>query len=267
MSERSSYTPGTPCWVALEGTPDIEASARFYADLFGWETPELPNSAEMGGYRRAKKNGKDVAGVSPQQQEGQPTVWATYVSVTDAEATAASVGENGGTVLFEPMDVAGLGHMAVLADPTGAVFGIWQPGSFPGAELVNEPGCFGWNELGTRDTAAAKEFYGKVFGWGFADEASERVGTYSVWKLGDAMVGGMLDISAAGLPAEVPPHWLVYFTVEDTDATLEKAKAGGGDVRFGPIDMPVGRFAVVADQFGAVFAVMQPNEETLANMP
>jgi uncharacterized protein len=267
MSERTSYTPGTPCWVELSGTPDIEASASFYGELFGWETPELPNSAELGGYRRAKKGGKDVAGVSPKMQDDQPTVWATYVSVEDAAATAAAVGEAGGQTIAAVMDVAGLGHMAVFADPTGAVFGIWQPGTFAGAELVNEAGCFGWNELGTRDTAAAKEFYGKVFGWTYVDEESERAGTYSVWKVGDAMVGGMLDINAIELPAEVPAHWLVYFTVEDTDAAVAKVESGGGDVRFGPIDVPIGRFAVVADQFGATFAVMQPSEETLANMP
>jgi uncharacterized protein len=266
MSERTSSTPGTPCWVDL-ATPDIEAAAAFYGDLFGWEVPELPNSAELGGYRRAKKNGKDVAGVAPLQQEGQPPAWSTYVSVADAAATLATVREAGGQVIVEPLDVSGLGTMGVFADPTGAVCGIWQPGTFAGAELVNEYGAFGWNELGTRDTAAAKEFYGSVFGWSHVDEESERARTYTVWKIGDAMVGGMLDMNAAGMPAEVPPHWLVYFTVENTDAVVEKVEAGGGDVRFGPSDIPIGRFAVVADQFGAVFAVMQPSEETLAAMP
>lgn len=265
MSERTSYTPGTPCWVDLS-TPDIEAAAAFYGELFGWEVPELPNSAEMGGYRRAKKNGKDVAGVYPLMEEGQHPAWATYVSVTDAAATAAAVGENGGGTIVEPMDI-GMGHMAVFADPAGAVFGAWQPTTFAGSELVNEYGCFGWNELGTRDIAAAREFYGKVFGWTYDEEESERAGTYTVWKVGEAMVGGMLDIDAVGLPDEVPPHWLVYFTVEDTDAAVEKVKSGGGDVRMEPMDIPIGRFAVVADQFGAVFALMQPSAETLANMP
>lgn len=265
MSERTSYTPGTPCWVDL-ATPDIEAAEKFYGSLFGWEIPELPNSAEMGGYRRAKKGGKDVAGVYPLMDEGQHPAWATYVSVTDAAATGALVKENGGTAIVEPMDI-GMGHMAVFADPTGAVFGLWQPVTFAGAELVNEAGCFGWNELGTRDTAAAKEFYGKVFGWSFVDEESPRAGTYTVWKVGDAMVGGMINIDAIELPPEVPPNWLVYFTVEDTDAAVEKVKAGGGSVMFGPLDIPVGRFAVVSDQFGAAFAVMQPSEETLAQMP
>jgi predicted enzyme related to lactoylglutathione lyase len=267
MSERTSYTPGTPCWVELSGTPDIEASQSFYRELFGWEMPELPNSADLGGYRRAKKNGKDVAGVSPRMQAGQPAVWATYVSVEDAEATLAKVVEAGGEPVTQPMDVVGLGTMAVFTDPTGAVCGIWQPGTFAGAELANEYGAFGWNELGTRDTAAAKEFYGKVFGWDHAEEESERAGTYTVWKAGGEMVGGMLDMNALDMPDEVPPHWLVYFMVEDTDAAVEKAKSGGGDVRMEPIDIPIGRFAVLADQFGAVFAVMQPSEETLANMP
>lgn len=265
MSERTSYTPGTPCWVDL-ATPDIEAAERFYGPLFGWEIPELPNSAEMGGYRRAKKNGKDVAGVYPlMEEQGQPSVWATYVAVTDAKATGALVTENGGSTIVEPMDI-GMGHMAVFADPAGAVFGIWQPVTFNGAELVNETGAFGWNELGTRDIAGAKEFYGKVFGWGTREEESERAGTYTVWTVGEAMVAGMLDMDALEMPAEVPPNWLVYFMVEDADAALEKVEAGGGQVMFGPIEIPIGRFAVVADPFGAAFAIMQPSEEMRAEM-
>ncbi len=185
MSERTSYTPGTPCWVELSGTPDIEASESFYRELFGWEMPELPNSAELGGYRRAKKNGKDVAGVSPRMEEGQPTVWATYVSVEDAEATLAKVTEAGGEPIAEPMDVMGLGTMAVFTDPTGAVCGIWQPGTFAGAELVNEPGAFGWNELGTRDAEGAKAFYGAVFGWGTREHDMGEMGTYTEWKVGE----------------------------------------------------------------------------------
>jgi predicted enzyme related to lactoylglutathione lyase len=181
--------------------------------------------------------------------------------------TATAVRDAGGNVLAEPMDVMDLGRMAILADPTGAVVGIWQPGSFPGAGLVNEVGTFGWNELGTRDTAAAKDFYGAVFGWGYDDEPSPRVGTYTIWKVGEAMVGGMLDMDALGMPAEIPPNWLVYFTVEDADAAVEKVNAGGGSVMNGPIDIPVGRFAVLDDPFGAVFAVMQPSEQTQASAP
>jgi uncharacterized protein len=260
MSQRDSYEPGTPCWVDLS-TPDIEASERFYGELLGWEIPELPNSAEMGGYRRAKKAGKDVAGAMPLMEEGQTPAWNTYVSVSDADATTAAVTENGGKVIAEPMAVSDYGKLAVFTDPEGAFFGVWEPSTFAGAELVNEPGALGWNELGTRDTGQAKRFYAAVFGWDHQDEDSERAGTYTVWKLGDSLVGGMIDLDAIEMPAVVPAHWLVYFEVDDADAAAGRVEAGGGDVRVGPIDLPVGRFAIAADQFGAVFALIKPSGE------
>ena len=121
MSQRTSYEPGTPCWVELAGIPDFDAAEAFYKSLLGWEIPEQENSAQLGGYRRAKLNGKDVAGASPVMQDGQPCVWATYVSVADAEETLGKVRDAGGTVIVEPMDVMGMGKMAVFTDPTGAV--------------------------------------------------------------------------------------------------------------------------------------------------
>jgi uncharacterized protein len=259
MSERTSYAPGTPCWVDL-ATPDLEAAERFYGPLFGWEIPELPNSAEMGGYRRAKLGGKDVAGAMPLMQEGQPPAWSTYVAVADADATAAAVKDAGGSVISEPMDVMGLGRMAIFADPTGAVFGIWQSGTFAGAELVNEPGALAWNELGTRDPGAAKAFYSAVFGWSFRDNDMGEMGTYTEWLNGEGSIGGMLDISGR-LPDEIPAHWLVYFAVENTDAAIETVKSSGGNVPFGPVDIPAGRFAVAADLWGAAFAVIQMPDE------
>ena len=267
MSTRSSYEPGTPSWVELSGTPDIDASASFYGALFGWEIPELPNSAEMGGYRRAKKDGKDVAGVMGKMEDDQPCVWATYVSVADAAATATKVGEAGGATIVEPMDVMDLGKMAVFSDSSGAVIGIWEPGTFAGAELVNEDGSFGWNELGTRDVAGAREFYPAVFGWSVEDQDMGPMGTYQLWKDGESTRGGMMDISGR-VPDEVPNHWMVYFTVPDADAAAETAKANGGEVTFGPEDIPqVGRFAIVMDPHGAVFAVIDPTEESRREAP
>jgi uncharacterized protein len=262
MSERTSYAPGTPCWVEL-GTPDIDAAAAFYGALFGWEIPEQPNSAQLGGYRRAKKNGKDVAGVAPLMQEGQPPAWSTYVSVADAAATLAAVGEAGGHVIVEAMDVVGLGTMAVFTDPTGAACGIWQPGTFGGAELVNEPGALAWNELGTRDPAEAKAFYSAVFGWEIEDHDMGEMGTYTEWKVDGNSAGGMMDVSGR-LPDEIPAHWLSYFAVENTDAAVETAKSSGGGVSFGPIDIPAGRFAIVTDPHGAAFAVIQQPDEAAA---
>jgi uncharacterized protein len=259
MSERTSYEPGTPCWVDL-GSPDLDASVDFYTALFGWQVPASENVEQTGGYRRATKNGADVAGMMPLMQEGQPPAWSTYVSVADAKATAAAVAEAGGSVIAEPMDVMGLGTMAVFADPSGAVFGIWQPGPFPGAGIVNEPGALSWNELNTRDLAGAKEFYGAVFGWTFEDNDMGEAGTYTTINPGESMVGGILNMTERGVPEEVPAHWQVYFAVEDTDAAVEQVKQGGGDVMVPPMEVPAGRFSILTDPHGASFAVIVLSE-------
>lgn len=259
MSERTSYVAGTPCWVDL-ATPDVEAAERFYGELFGWEIPELPNSAEMGGYRRAKLGGRDVAGVMPLMQEGQPPAWSTYVSVDDADAIGQAIQENGGTMVAEPMQVDTYGRLALFTDPEGAFFGIWQPLDFAGAELVNQPGTVSWNELETRDPAAAKDFYGRVFGWEFDEEEAPGGMTYNVARVGESRVAGMADIEGR-VPDEVPAHWMTYFSVDDAEGAVEKVEAGGGQVRFGPVDIPVGRFAMVADPWGAAFAVIRLSDE------
>jgi uncharacterized protein len=263
MSERTSYEPGTPSWVDL-GTPDIGAAVDFYGGLFGWDIPESENAEQTGGYRQAMKNGKPVAGIMPLMQEGQPPAWSSYVTVQDADATVAKVKDAGGTVFAEPMDVMDFGRMAVFADPTGAVLGIWQAGTFIGAEVVSEPGALLWNELNTRDPEAAKSFYAAVFGWGFEEREFE-TGTYNTLKVGEDSVGGMIDITGRA-PDEVPAHWLVYFAVEDTDATAAKATSSGGGVALAPFDISgVGRIGILKDPFGAVFAVMTPDPEMQAS--
>lgn len=258
MSERTSYEPGTPCWIDL-GTPDQDAAGEFYGALFGWTLEEDENAEQTGGYRTAQLHGTAVAGVMKLMQEGQPPAWLTYVSVEDADAVAARAREAGGNTIVEPMDVLDYGRMAVLADPTGAVFGLWQPGRHIGAGRVNESGAFGWSEINTRDPEAAKAFYGDVFGWSFEDKEFEGTGTYTTISVGGSSVGGLIDISDR-VPAEVPAHWLVYFGVDDIDATLERVKEGGGQIPFGPMTIgEVGQIAVVQDPWGAGFAVIQPD--------
>jgi uncharacterized protein len=263
MSERTSYLPGTPCWIDL-GTPDQDAAAEFYGGLFGWSVEEDENAEETGGYRVAKLKGEAVGGVMKLMQEGQPPAWSSYVSVEDADATAAKAQEAGGTVMIEPMDVLDYGRMAFIVDPTGAVIGLWQPGRNIGAGLVNEPGALAWNELETRDPDAAKAFYSAVFSWSFEDHDMPGMGTYTELKLGDHTIGGMANITGR-VPDEVPAHWMVYFAVEDADASVEQIKAGGGRVDFGPIDIPAGRFAMAADPWGAAFAVIKLSEKAQAN--
>ena len=259
MSERTSYAAGTPCWVDV-ATPDLEAAERFYGELFGWEIPELPDSAAMGGYRRARKDGRDVAGAMPLMEEGQPPAWSTHISVDDADAIARAIQENGGTMIAEPMNVGEYGRLAIFTDPEGAFFGIWEPRVFAGAELVNEPGTLSWNELETRDLDAAKRFYGAVFGWEFEEGEDMEEMTYVVARVGGERVAGMADVKGK-MADEIPAHWMTYFSVDDAEGAVEKIEAGGGTVHFGPVDIPVGRFAMAMDPWGAGFAVIRLSDE------
>jgi predicted enzyme related to lactoylglutathione lyase len=258
MSVKTSYQPGTPCWIDL-GTPDQDAAGEFYGRLFGWELHEDENAEQTQGYRTAQLDGQNVGGVMRLMQEGQPPAWLTYISVEDAGATAAGAREAGGTIHVEPMSVLDYGTMAVIADPTGAAFGIWQPGRNIGSDVMREPGSVAWNELNTRDPAVARDFYGDLFGWEFKDQEYEGTGTYTTISAGEESFGGLLDITGR-VPEEVPAHWLVYFAVEDADSTLTTARESGGEVVFGPQAIgEVGTIAVLKDPFGAVFAVIQPD--------
>jgi predicted enzyme related to lactoylglutathione lyase len=250
------YAPGTPSWVELSSS-DADAAASFYSEVLGWNATEPGPVEETGGYRMFMQGDKTVAGLMPHMQEGQPTAWSTYISVADADETAQKVKDAGGTVVVEPMDVMDIGRMAFFSDPTGAVFGVWQPKSFAGADLVNEPVSLCWNEVLTRDSETDKTFYPAVFGWNAGRPNFEGApDTYVVWELDGRPVGGMMQMNDA-FPAEVPPHWGVCFAVEDVDSVVDKARERGAMVTFEPTDMAIGRFAGMIDPQGASFTVMQ----------
>lgn len=252
MPEFTAYNAGTPSWVD-HATKDLEASNAFYGALFGWAADD--QGEDMGHYTLMRKGGKTVAGNMPAMGGGQPSVWVSYVSVESADATTEMAKEAGAMVFVEPMDVSDIGRMAVFADPTGAAIGIWQPKSFIGAELAGESGAFVWTELNTRDVPASKAFYAKVFGWEPNDLDMEGM-SYTEWKLGDNTIAGMMTMPEM-VPAEVPAHWLVYFGVDDTDATVAQAADLGATTLVPPTDIPPGRFAVLTDPDGATFAVIK----------
>lgn len=245
MAERTSYEPGTPSWVDL-GSPDTGAAAQFYGGLFGW-TAEMDPRPEAGGYGLFTLRGKNVAGLGPQMNPDGPPYWQVYVSVADADATVGKVTAAGGAVVMGPIDVFDLGRMAVLQDAVGSFVSIWQPKAHVGAELVNEPGTFTWNELATSDLAAARRFYESVFGWEVTTESGDNAAIFTVG--GRAVCGA----HTAG-PGEFPA-WSVWFSVEDCDAATAQVGEGGGTVLMPPTDMDFGRGAVVADPHGAVFGI------------
>lgn len=269
MSERTEYEPGTPSWTD-NASPDPAGAAKFYTGLFGWETEDrMPEDAD-GEYHMASLRGKDVAAFGPQPMEGVPAAWNTYVTVADADASAKAAADAGGAVLAEPFDIFDAGRMAVLTDPAGAAFMVWQPKEMIGAQLVNEDGALSWNELITPDVEGAKAFYAAVFGWQTsAMEFAE--GEYAIWHLGGVEpkqggpdegangIGGM--ISSESMPEGTPPFWMVYFAVADTDATVAKAEQLGGSVIAPAFDAPgVGRIAVLSDPNGAAFSVITPDQ-------
>ena len=248
----TEYAAGTPSWVDLS-TTDADASKAFYGELFGWSATEA--SEEFGGYATFLDDGKSVGGLNPM---GEVPAWATYVATDDADATAAKVSAGGGTVIAPPMDVGDLGRMAVFGDPGGAVFGVWQAGEHKGAEKVNEPNSLTWNELHSRDIEGAKTFYSAVFGWTpTAMEMGD--GDYTIWNLGEKGIGGGMGMGAEA-PADMPPHWLVWFAVADRDATVAKARELGANVMLEAMDVPsVGKMGVVSDPQGAAFGVIEPD--------
>jgi predicted enzyme related to lactoylglutathione lyase len=256
MPEFTTYAPGTPAWIDL-GTTDLPAAARFYGDIFGWEAEDL--GEEAGHYTMMRVRGKYVAGMGPLMDPAQPVAWSTYLATADIDETARKVTDAGGTLVSGPFDVFDAGRMAVFVDPTGAAILAWQARQHPGVQLANEANTLIWSELYTPDVERAKSFYEAAFGI-----TSERAPAmdYTLLKVGDRPIGGMMAIGAGGVPAEVPPHWNVYFAVDDVDATVARVQELGGSTMVPPTDIPgVGRFAVVTDPQGASFSVMRGQGE------
>lgn len=252
--EVETYEHGVPSWVD-HSSADPAVARDFYSALFGWDVEVGP--PEYGGYAMATKDGRNVAGIGPQMGPAGPAYWSTFVNVDSADDVATKVTEHGGTVLVEPMEVSEAGRMAVFVDPAGAAFGVWQPGVHKGAGLVNEPNTLGWNELVTSDVEGSKTFYCAVFGWGTHAHEGAPPGGYTEWQVGGRSVGGMMA-KPPGMPEEVPPHWGIYFVVDDVDAVVEKAGELGGSVYLAAFDSPQGRMAGLVDPSGAMFSVINP---------
>lgn len=253
MGERTSYTPGTFCWTELT-TSDQAGAKAFYEGLLDWTADDRPIGDGGYVYSMMQRDGHNVAAIAtqPDQQReaGVPPMWNSYVSVESADAAAARAKELGATVHAEPFDVMDVGRMAVIQDPQGAYFELWQPKAHFGAALVNAPGAPVWNELATPDMDGSSAFYTQLFGWTVEPfEGSPE--PYLSIKNGGANAGGIRPLAPSG----PPPHWLVYFGVDDLDRALAKVPQLGGTVHAGPIDISIAKIAVVADPQGAVLAL------------
>ena len=277
MPELDRYIPGVPCWIDAS-EPDPEAAADFYRDLFGWDIENVMPPEAGGKYFVARIRGGDVAAIAGIAEGAPPmATWNTYIWVQSADETAAKVKDAGGKVLTEPFDVMEAGRMAVLSDPEGAVFCVWEPNQHRGAQIVNEAGSLNFNNLNTRDAEGAKAFYGAVFGW----RTMPMGGDAEAWTLagyGDHLErlnpGTLERMADAGAPADfanvvatltplpddhgdVPAHWGVTFATDDADATARKAKELGANILAPPFDAPWVRMTIIADPQGASFIASQ----------
>jgi predicted enzyme related to lactoylglutathione lyase len=260
MGKRTSYEPGTFSYAEL-ATTDVADAKRFYGGLFGWDYDEVP-VPDSEPYTVARIEGDSVAGLALMQEQqrkaGVPPFWFCYITVASADDAAERAKELGGNVHADPFDVMDQGRMAVIADPTGAMFGIWEPRSGIGAERVNDPGSLTWNDLATNDVDAASEFYSGLFGWSIEKLDTGDAPPYWSISHGGAAAGrngGMRELT----PEEqgVPPNWMAYFAVESVDEALARAQDLGGSTLFGPMEVPTGKFAAIHDPQRAAFSVVE----------
>lgn len=242
---------GVPCWTDLM-VDDPGAVQPFYSAVLGWSFTEP--DAEHGGYVMALVDGRPVAGMGP-LQPGSRAAWTMYIAANDADATAAAVTAAGGTVLAPPRDVSDLGRMFVAQDPTGAVFGVWQAGTFAGG-AANVPGGLVWEDLRSTGPDVARTFYADVFGYRY-DQVEMAGPDYTTFAPGDdprprGGIGGMMGAE------DVPSHWLLCYMVSDLSVAVTAAADQGGAVPIPPFETPYGMMAGFTDPEGSTFWAMEP---------
>ncbi|WP_411113313.1 VOC family protein [Streptomyces sp. 029-5] len=259
-----AFAEGTPCWVDVS-LPDLEAGKRFYGELFGW-TFGRARGMDEGHYTVAFSGGKRVAGLIAKRDGRMPTVWTVYFATPDADALSERIRASGGQMVREPLTVGRFGVMALAADPAGAVFGLWQVSEDLGFEKTGLPGSFCWTEVYTRDKESVDPFYEKVFGFRGKDLPGDGV-DFRLWSPAgsapgsDGAIGGR-SVMTDAFPAELPGHFLSYFSVDDCDETAAAVVRLGGRITAPPFDIDYGRMAGLLDNQGAYFAVLaEPTRE------
>lgn len=260
MAVMTSHRPGTFSWVDL-AAHDVDAAEQYYTQLFGWTADRMPyGSGADEVYVMLRKDGHDAAALysmdATQKSQGIPSTWLSYVTVESADRTATRARELGATILADAFDVMDVGRMALIGDPTGAMFAAWEPRRHTGAGIKDDPGSLCWNELATRDIDRAVAFYSTLFDWTPTPFEASPV-PYTLMMSGETPVGGIYTM----LPSMegVPPHWAPYFAVEDTDDTLRRSGELGGTTMAPPDDIPgIGRLAGLRDPQGGMFWVLAP---------
>jgi len=251
MAQAPSRVANKPAWVDL-GSKDAAASRDFYAKLFGWDV-EVNSDPQYGGYAIAKAGGHDAAGIGPTMSPGQPTTWSFYIGTDDAKALEQRVQAAGGKVVAPTFDVGDQGKMATFQDPSGAYISVWQ-GSRMGGFETEAANAFGWAELNARGVEKDVPFYRDLFGWTAKRTPVPDSSDYIEFEIDGESIAGATEMNPKS-PAHIPSHWLVYFNVDDVDATYRKAIQLGAREMTPPQEYQGGKFAIVTDPQGATFGL------------
>lgn len=256
MPITTTHAPGTFCWPEC-ATTDAAGAKTFYSELLGWTWLDIP-MGEQGSYHIASLRGQDVAAMyligGP--MAGMPPAWISYVAVASVDDAIAKAESLGGTKVMGPHEAMEHGRLAMLRDPSGAAFCVWQARAKAGVGLLGEPGALGWTQLNTAEPEKAKAFYPALLGWTMQETSDPAGGAYTTWLKPDGAAGGMMPMPP-GVAA--PAHWLVYWSVADTHASHAKAESLGAKTFVPVTDVPgMVRFTVMQDPQGAMFALMTP---------
>ena len=247
-------------WYELM-TSDVPAAADFYAAVLGWKRRVFDQSA---GYEIFSADGEDVSGLMAIPDEaadkGARPGWLGYIGVDDVDTSVSDIIEAGGKQHMPPTDIPGVGRLAMLADPQGAMFYVMR-GAVDGTSTSFAPTKTGhchWNELSTTDPAAAFDFYHARFGWDKGDAMPMgEMGDYQFLTHNGELFGAVLDVQSA----DQPPMWTYYFGVADIDVATNAATGKGATVHYGPAEVPGGVYIIVAsDPQGAMFGLVGPRK-------
>ena len=257
MTNIDKHPAGSFCWVELM-TTDQNAAKSFYSSLFGWAVTDNPmGPGEF--YSIFKIDGRDAAAGYTMRKEQRDTGvkpnWGLYIAVDSADQAAAKASQSGGKILQPVFDVMDQGRMAVIQDPTGAVFCVWQSKKSTGIGISGVNGTLCWADLSTGDPERAGKFYSQLFGWKLEKGEKDTSGYLHI-KNGEHFIGGVPP--ATHRDPKTPPHWLIYFLCDDVAASSAKAAKLGGKVVMPPQAMEgVGTWSIVTDPQGAVFALFK----------
>jgi uncharacterized protein len=250
LGSEGTILPGKVVWHDLV-TPDMNKARNFYAGLFDWSFEELSD-----GYTLARHNGRLVAGIAKLDRSGRSSNWLPLVSVPDMDRLLTEATVAGGKIILKPFDLPDRGRVAVLRDPQGAAFGVVQSSHGDPPDHKADINEWLWNEVWTDDIPSAVTFYQTVGGYRLAEKTVGDIQYRYLEREGQPRVG-LLDKPSP----QIGNTWVAYIRVADVDATVNKAKALGGNVLMAPTAaVRNGTVAVIADPNGAGFVVQEWNK-------